>query len=363
MAIPGITIEAPSTPALPFGLVSVADVSNATPHSVNGFDYQTLCGVGTNVAEDPCSPPAGTNEVQSATITGSPTGGTYTFSYGGQTTIPIAYNASNATVQSALEGLSWFNPGDVTVTGTATARVITFGGNYASTNVGQITPTNIALTGGTSPNITTATTTQGARTAKSATATLTTITGDPFTIYSKFDCRLVGMNRAEADRLAMQALTNGESHALEKYLLDNVFNTATDLTPVGGAVTPRIGLAALEQYAAMNYAGQPIIHVNRGTGSLLGDHIERRGTHLETVQGALISSGGGYIAAYAADGDSVMYVTGNVLIQRGQALTGFGQTLSSGAYTNEFTSLAERAYVVSTECIKAKISVTNDPTS
>jgi hypothetical protein len=47
------------------------------------------------------------------------TGGTFTLSYAGQTTGGLAYNATAATIQSALEALSTIGAGNVTVTGTA----------------------------------------------------------------------------------------------------------------------------------------------------------------------------------------------------------------------------------------------------
>jgi hypothetical protein len=102
---------------------------------------------------------ADTNEVQSLTITGSPTGGTYTLTFDGQTTAAIAYNANAAAIQSALLALSNIDAGDVTVTGTG-PFTITFGGQYAGDPVSQITATS-SLTGGTAPAVTTGTTTQG----------------------------------------------------------------------------------------------------------------------------------------------------------------------------------------------------------
>lgn len=102
----------------------------------------------------------GTNEVQTLTITGSPTGGTYTLTYNGQTTTAIAYNATNAVIQAALLALSNLDTGDVTVTGTSPSYTITFGSAYQKQNVSQITAT-ASLTGGTSPGVTMATTTSG----------------------------------------------------------------------------------------------------------------------------------------------------------------------------------------------------------
>lgn len=104
---------------------------------------------------------AGTDEVQTVTITGSPTGGTFTLTYAGQTTGAIAYNASAATVQTALESLSNIGVGDVAVSGSAGGPyTVTFGGDLADKDVGQLTSTP-SLTGGTAPSVAHATTTTG----------------------------------------------------------------------------------------------------------------------------------------------------------------------------------------------------------
>jgi hypothetical protein len=54
------------------------------------------------------------------------TGGTYTLTFGGQTTTAIAYNAAAATVQAALVALSSVGAGKVTVTGTPTSFLVVF---------------------------------------------------------------------------------------------------------------------------------------------------------------------------------------------------------------------------------------------
>lgn len=105
---------------------------------------------------------AATNEVQTVTITGSPTGGTFTLTFNSQTTAGIAYNATAATVRTALEALSNINPGDVTVTGSAGGPyTVTFGGQYLGDNTAQMTASAAGLTGGTSPAVNVATTTGG----------------------------------------------------------------------------------------------------------------------------------------------------------------------------------------------------------
>jgi hypothetical protein len=75
---------------------------------------------------------AGTAEVQTLTASGTVSGGTYTLTFNGQVTSAIAYNASAATVQAALEALSNVVPGDVVVGGgpfPATPLTFTFYGN------------------------------------------------------------------------------------------------------------------------------------------------------------------------------------------------------------------------------------------
>lgn len=100
-----------------------------------------------------------TNEVQTINL-GAATAGTITIGFDGETTAAIAFNASAAAVQTALEALSNVNAGDVVVTGGPLPGTITlsFGGQYAGVNVAQVTVTPTGLTGGT---VTVATSTEG----------------------------------------------------------------------------------------------------------------------------------------------------------------------------------------------------------
>lgn len=91
------------------------------------------------------------SRVQLVTITGTPTGGTFTLSIGGATTGNLAYNAAAATVQTAVRALGtpW---AAATVTGSA-------GGPYTVTlspvggASGPITGSGSLLTGGTAPAV------------------------------------------------------------------------------------------------------------------------------------------------------------------------------------------------------------------
>jgi len=104
------------------------------------------------------------SEVQTVTITGTPTGGTYTLTYSGQTTSGIAYNATAAVVKTALQALSNIEVGDITTTGgphPGSPIVVTFGGTLGGTNVDEMTASAVSLTGGTTPAVVVTTTIGG----------------------------------------------------------------------------------------------------------------------------------------------------------------------------------------------------------
>lgn len=108
--------------------------------------------------------PGGTDEVQTVTITGTPTGGVFKLGYKGQLTADIAFNASAATVQTALRALSRLGSG-VTVTGgpgPGTPYVVTFTGTkLGKQEQPSLTTVSTGLTGGTTPAVTVAETTKG----------------------------------------------------------------------------------------------------------------------------------------------------------------------------------------------------------
>lgn len=107
---------------------------------------------------------AAVNEVQTLTITGTPTGGTFTLTFDGQTTGTIAFDADAATVQAALIALSNIGTGDVSCGGGAlpgTPVTITFQGRFAGRAMPLITADGAGLTGGTTPAAAVALTTEG----------------------------------------------------------------------------------------------------------------------------------------------------------------------------------------------------------
>lgn len=114
------------------------------------------------VFQHTAAPTAGTNAVQTLTIGGSPNGGTFRLSFGGETTNAISWNATAATfvasIDAALEALPNIGTNGVTVANSTLNSgvgnvTITFDGQFTGKRaVGAITVHSSALTG-TSPTV------------------------------------------------------------------------------------------------------------------------------------------------------------------------------------------------------------------
>lgn len=102
------------------------------------IDWTTVTAVG------------GVNAQWTVTITGTPTGGTFTISYGGQTTSALAFNATPDTVETAVELLSSIGNGNVRVSGTAgSVYTLEFIENLRHSVTTAVTASGASLTGGT----------------------------------------------------------------------------------------------------------------------------------------------------------------------------------------------------------------------
>jgi len=110
------------------------------------------------------------NEVQTITIGGTPTTGTFKLGYGGQTTAAITWSATNNTlrdrIDAALEALSNIAPGEVTcAVGTMTGGIgtitVTFSGALAETDLELMTVEDNSLDDATDPTLVIEETTPG----------------------------------------------------------------------------------------------------------------------------------------------------------------------------------------------------------
>lgn len=80
---------------------------------------------------------AAINEEQMINLNGA-TGGTFTLTYNGISTTVLNYNASAASIRTALEGLPGINPGDVSVSGAPGNWTVLFTGALAGTDISEL---------------------------------------------------------------------------------------------------------------------------------------------------------------------------------------------------------------------------------
>lgn len=134
---------------------------------LNGADVNVQAGYVSfpliaNLTGETVTESGGTSEVQTITITGTPTSGDFTLTYDGDETAAIPYNATAAQVKTALAALDTLDASDITVTGgpfPGTPVVVTF--DLAHGDVAALTADDDGLSGGTSPAVGIATTTPG----------------------------------------------------------------------------------------------------------------------------------------------------------------------------------------------------------
>lgn len=104
-------------------------------------------------------------------------------------------------------------------------------------------------------------------------------------------------------------------------------------------------IAALEQYAGEAYAGMPVLHMNR--------HMATLGVAAQVLfpglDGSLTTGLGTPVAASAGYPDGVIFVTGAVHLWR----TAVNTYQAPNTATNTSMALAERTYVLSTDCLLA----------
>lgn len=104
------------------------------------------------------------NEIQTLSVSGTPTGGTFTLTFKGKTTAGIIFSAAAAVIQAALEALSTIGTGNILAAGgpaPGTPVTLTFQGALAAANQPIITASSAGLTGGTTPTVSIAETTPG----------------------------------------------------------------------------------------------------------------------------------------------------------------------------------------------------------
>lgn len=123
--------------------------------------YEGL-GLGTPL-QNAGTPAAGTDEVQTITTTGTPAGGTFRLSYGGMSSGAIAFNATAAAIDTALEAIPAIGTNNLTCAGgpLPTGVTVTFTAALGRQPVALLVVSDNSLTGGSSPAPAVARTTPG----------------------------------------------------------------------------------------------------------------------------------------------------------------------------------------------------------
>jgi hypothetical protein len=189
-----------------------------------------------------------------------------------------------------------------------------------------------------------------------------------FAAYAGHTCKGIGNDGSAVEEL-QRVFEANESIAVERAIMQQrmvvngtVWAAATDLTPAGGAVSAKAGLAILEGHASWNYAGVPTIHAPRSIGSLLtqSNSIERDGNALRSVLGAKVAAGGGYESPNTGPagtappaGEKWMFASGEVVVARSEIVPKQEMDRS----TNEIVTLVERMYVAAVDCYTAAVRV------
>ena len=107
--VTGVTVTGSGTPAAPW-VVTVTTPGNTKVALMTANGASLTGGGGTSVEQT--AGVAGVTEVQTVTVVAGT--GTFTLTFNGQTTTPLAVNASAASVQSALQALTTINSAGVT---------------------------------------------------------------------------------------------------------------------------------------------------------------------------------------------------------------------------------------------------------
>jgi hypothetical protein len=192
--------------------------------------------------------------------------------------------------------------------------------------------------------------------------------GAPFVVYNLFRCRMPAGGVQQGLARAQAALRLGEQRAVERVFAHQLAThpDAVDLTPTPGTAVHVVdAVARLEEWSGARYGGVPVIHSPLGMVVRLGATglVERQGARLETKLGSPVAAGAGYgegvlagpSGAPAPDaGEAYLWVTGQVVVRRTPNIE-VPVTPELTDSHNQFLAVAQRPYVITTECIVGAI--------
>jgi RHS repeat-associated protein len=169
--------------------------------------------------------------LQAIQLSGSPTGGTFTLSFGGDTTVPIAFNAPAATVQADLAALTSIGSGNVVVSAyPGGGWQVLFTGSLAGGYQSALSADGSGLTGGSSPGVSVVALSAGGDDGRVAD------TVDPNGIDSRSYCDALGRTTEMVENFTDGVLTDS-SNTTTSYTYNAVGQTSLSAWSTSGFET------------------------------------------------------------------------------------------------------------------------------
>ncbi len=279
------------------------------------------------------------SEVQTVTITGTPTGGTFTLTNGVATTA-LAYNATAAAVQAALELLPNIGAGNVVVTGNnGGPYTVTYVGTKMGVDMTQLTAAH-SLTGGTTPGVTVTTTTPivTGTNAKGHTCTIGARDAAKWltVLHSYGEGSDLFTLRATDARIEQWVIEAGPRGVMSTFAGVGIKEDAAAGGETGANETEYMLLPS-KGACTINVDGAVFTSSLRGLRFLISNPLDRREQNLFALERADLPSSG-LECGFSATGLDVDYTTYRRLKWNGPSGTGPGVQAVKGDITFNFQS-------------------------
>lgn len=179
------------------------------------------------------------------------------------------------------------------------------------------------------------------------------VSGTAVHLFAAAECTPLG-NDEEFAGVAKARLDQSEEFLAERHFWENLLpEGATDITPGGTAVSPRIGLGLLEEYVGQLYRGLPTLHIGKRLGVFLRWGLE---LNPETLELAL---GNGY---FATDQGPVVHHAAIATPVLTKGATAGGGTFAAGTYFWKITAINTHGETVGSNEITATLTANQEQT-
>lgn len=200
---------------------------------------------------------------------------------------------------------------------------------------------------------------------KTLTGALTTITGNPFVVYSSKQCSPVGLTDPDLKKYLYDKLVAGEQATVESTFSTQACGQAPGLSnnaavvTLAGTLDLTAAISAAEAWLYARYGLPGVLHIPAVLGAYLSymHLIEKDSRGIwRTAMGTAVSignyAGNAPGGAAPAAGTSWIYITGEVAVYRTSDSALFATTRAETLTrtTNVINAVMEREYVVSFDC-------------